>query len=210
MPHYQWASNDNNEGNVSWYGAWNDLYFQKSTIENDSWYVDGTIYAFFERTATEISITYFMHFPFNASANRHEGDLPGILVKLHSQNPSSASITSVRYPFHAESTLRTIPVSYSTSAAEALYDEEFIEDGNGNPTFANKYFVIDGTHPVTFGGGKISELGHFGWGSHAQYPSPGKWIRENLWGLANIDELVVENGSISSETLSFDFNNYQN
>ena len=207
LPHYQWATSDENEGNVSWYGEWNDLYLQK-VIENNTWYVDGTIYAFLVNFEGTVTIIYPMHFPFNASSNRHEGDWPAIAVELDSQDPDNANIVSVRYPFHEEATVRTQPIIYSTTTAEGLFQKTFEDDGNGNPAFANKYFVEDNTHPVTFGGGRMDEWGFEGWGSHAQYPSPGIWTR--VKGGKTIEEYVVENGSISNETLYFDFNNSQN
>ncbi len=178
MPHFNWATSDNYEGNVSWYGRWNELYYQEAVQNSNTWYLDGTIYALFEKpTGENTKIIYTLHYPFNASTNRHEGDWPSIVVELDTQNPDNANIVSVNYGFHGKRTLRTIMVTYNTSAAEALYQEEFIDDGNANLAFANKYFVIDGTHPVSFGGGRISELGFEGWGSHAQYPCPGIWIR---------------------------------
>jgi len=205
-PHYQWASDDDHEGNGSWYSKWNALYYQEAIVENNTWYKDGTIYVFIECSAGQCRILYNMHFPFNAAANRHEGDWQGIALQLDSQNPSGANIVSVEYRFHGEKTVRTIPVPYSQSVAEALYDKTFEDDGNDNPAFANKYFVIAGTHPVTFGGGRTKNLGIEGWGSHAQYPSPGIWERT----IVNIKEYVVESGSIYLDSERFDFNNYQN
>ncbi len=113
-----------------------------------------------------------------------------------------------RYHFHGKKTIRTIPVTYSRPAAEALANEDFEDDGNGNPAFANKYFVTGGTHPVVFSGGRIDELSVEGWGSHAMYPNPGIWKRPA--GPSTIEEYVVENGSIGAGTKMFDFNNYQN
>jgi hypothetical protein len=209
FPHYRWATGNDHEGNASWYGRWNELY---SDNAGNTWYVDGTIYAMFERSGSYTRIMYLLHYPFNAAANRHEGDMPKIVVELDSQNPNEANIVSVQYPYHKVRTIRTSSVTYTPAAAEALHQEVFWDDGNDNPAFAHKYFVIAGTHPVSFGGGRTDEQGIEGWGSHAQYPCPGVWKRKKgIWiASITIEEYVVENGSINNETISIDFNNYQN
>jgi hypothetical protein len=207
LPHYEWATTDDHEGNISWYGKWNELYYQKGVIENDTWYVHGTMYAMIGKEGVQTKIVYAMHYPFNAAANRHEGDWPGIVVTLDSQNPSQANIVSVQFNFHGEKTIRTIPVTFYVSLAEALSVHEFWNDGNGNPAFANKYFVIDGTHPVTFGGGKTDYYGVRGWGSHAQYPCPGTWIRDKA---VDVYEYVCQYGMLLTDMQEFRFNNYNN
>lgn len=49
-----------------------------------------------------------------------------------------------------------------------------------------------------------------GWGSHAQYPLIGTWIRELTIFQVDVEEYVVHNGSITDETIRIDFSNYQN
>jgi hypothetical protein len=123
-----------------------------------------------------------------------------MVVELNSQNPSSANIVSVHFPFHTVGTKRITSVTYSASAAEALHQQIFDEDGNSNPAFGNKYFVVNGTHPVAFAGGRMDEQGMQGWGSHGLYPCSGEWRRHKPFGIT-LEEHVVENGSISNETL---------
>jgi hypothetical protein len=202
--HYEWATTNFPEDNVVWYSHWEQ---KMSAQANNTWYKDGTTYVGFDKNGNNTRINYLFHYPFNASAGRHEGDLPTIRVTISSQNPSNANIVSVSYPIHGISSVRTTKVTYDQNIAQSLAGQTFNDDGNGNPSFANKYFAISQTHPVSFGGGYLEKDGVWGFGSHAQYPCPGKWRRTKV---VNFDEFVVAGGLINLETVQFNFNNYQN
>ncbi|MCG8605768.1 hypothetical protein MJD09_12325 [bacterium] len=134
-------------------------------------------YVSFVSNPNDFTIEYRMHHPFNASSGRHEGDWPTIKVTIDSQDPNDSQIISVSYPFHGLRTVRTQPLPFSQQEAESFWQEVYYEEGETHPA-RFKYFVIDGTHPVSFSGGRIDEGGVEGWGSHAQYPLLGTWIRE--------------------------------
>lgn len=148
-----------------------------SEHSGDTWYENGTTYVAFDKNGGNTRVNYLFHYPFNASAGRHEGDLPSLRVTISSQNPNTASIISVSYPIHGIGSVRTIKVDYNQNLAESFAGQTFNDDGYGNPAFANKYFAIAQTHPVSFVSGYLEYDGVWGFGSHAQYPCPGKWHR---------------------------------
>ncbi len=206
IPHYEWATSNVPEDNDIWYSHWEQ---KLSEHAGDTWYEDGTTYVAFATDGNNNTvINYLFQYPFNASAGRHEGDLPNIRVTVNTQDPNIADIISVSYPIHGMSSVRTTKVEYNQSLAESFAGQTFNDDGNGNPAFANKYFAINQTHPVSFGGGYLEFDGVWGFGSHAQYPCPGKWHRTEV--VISLDEFVVSGGLISLETVQFDFNDYQN
>jgi len=205
-PHYEWAFNNLPEDNDVWYAIWEQTYNgnpQNSLIR------DGTIYVSFLISGTDIIIEYRMHYPFNVAPGRHEGDWPTIKITVNSQNPDLAQIVSVSYPFHGQRTVRNNAIAYNEIFAETFYQQVYYEEGE-NHAYGASYFVINNSHPVSFAGGLIEELGLSGWGSHAQYPLIGTWIREETVFQVEIEEYVVTGGSISTETIQINFNNYQN
>lgn len=206
LPHYEWATTNVPEDNDVWYSHWEQ---KMSEHAGDTWYEDGTTYVAFDKNGNNTRINYLFRYPFNASAGRHEGDLPTIRVTIDSQDPSIADIVSVSYPIHGLGSVRPIKVTYDQNLAESLAGQTFNDEGNNNPAFANKYFALGQTHPVSFGGGFLSKDGIWGYGSHAQYPSPGKWHRTKAL-VISLDEFVVAGGLINLETVQFNFNNYQN
>ncbi len=206
-PHFEWATINLPEGNDVWYAKWEQKYNanpQNSLIRN------GCTYVSFIRNGSAVTIEYRMHYPFNASAGRHEGDWPNLQVNVNLQNPTQAQIVSVSYPFHGLRTVRTNAVAYDENLAQSLYSNIYYEEGENHLLYGHKYFVINNTHPVSFAGGRIDEYGVEGWGSHAQYPLPGTWIREETIFEVDVEEYVVEHGSIPNETVRIDFNSYQN
>ncbi|MFQ5771636.1 MAG: hypothetical protein ACE5HX_13950, partial [bacterium] len=208
LPQYEWATTNVPEDNDVWYSHWEQ---KMSEHAGDTWYEDGTTYVAFARDGSNNTvINYLFHYPFNASSGRHEGDLPSIRITVNTQDPSIAGIVSVSYPIHGMASVRTIKVTYDQLLAQSFAGQTFNDDGNDNPAFANKYFVINQTHPVTFGGGFLSNYGVWGYGSHAQYPTPGKWVRTEVPVVVVLNEFVVAGGSIDLETVPFNFNNYQN
>jgi len=205
-PYYEWATTNFPEDNLSWYSHWEQKISEHA---GDTWYDDGTTYIGFDYNGNDLRINYLFPYPFNASAGRHEGDLPTIRVTVNSQDPSIADIISVSYPIHGLSSSRVTQVTYDPNFAESLNSETFNDEGNSNSVFANKYFVIDQTHPVSFGGGYLEYDGFWGYGSHAQYPCPGTWHRSKGLGAVQLDEIVEADG-VFQRTVQFDFNNYQN
>ncbi len=200
LPQFEWATTNVPEENDVWYSHWEQKMAEHA---GDTWYEDGTTYVAFESDEDIVTINYLFHYPFNASAGRHEGDLPSIRITIDSQDPSVADIVSVSYPIHGIGSLRTIKVSYDENLAESFAGQIFVDDGNDNPAFANKYFAIDQTHPVSFGGGYLEEDGVWGFGSHAQYPCPGKWHRTEVPVFVELDEFVIAGASIELETVEF-------
>ena len=138
-PHYEWATINLPEDNDIWYAKWEQTY---NANPQNSLIRDGCTYVSFIKNPNDFTIQYRMHHPFNASAGRHEGDLPTIRVTIDSQDPSIADIVSVSYPIHGISSVRTTKVTYDPNFAESLNSETFNDEGNSNPVFANKYFVL--------------------------------------------------------------------
>ncbi len=205
-PHYEWNSTNIPEENEAWYAKWEQIY---NDNPSNSFIRDGVTYVSFIKNMNEVTIQYRMHYPFNNASARHEGDWPNLQVTVNSQDPNVAEIVSVAYPFHAVGTIRHDPIAYTEDYAETFYNKTYYDQGY-DQLFGDNYFVIDNTHPVSFAGGRINELGLEGYGSHAQYPLIGTWIREVTILQVDIEEYVVENGSIPGETIRIDFNNYQN
>ncbi len=130
--------------------------------------MDGTTYANFFIKGSETVIQYWFFYPFNASANRHEGDWEHINVVLDSQDPNIASITRVEYYFHEEVAPRY--------------------------TAGSDYFLVSGTHPEVYVGGNIGFIdGYSGHGTHGSYPFNGLWPKINPLPLFNT-ETVDGNG----------------
>ena len=97
-------------------------------------------------------------YPFNCSANRHEGDWEHINVIINKQNPSNSQISRVVYYYHRKQTTRTNPQ------------------------------LIDQTHPRVYVGGYTNVRGISGHGTHGSYPNPGTWYNINALGTnENVD-----------------------
>lgn len=149
IPHYEWGPIGSTTP-PSWYSSWSSLM---QTHASETAYVNGTTYAHLFRTQPPIQdetvIQYWFFYPFNAAANRHEGDWEHINVILDSQNPSAADIIRVEYYFHE----RVAP-RYTTGV---------------------DYYLVNNTHPKVYVGGFTNEDGYSGHGTHGSYPFDGVW-----------------------------------
>ena len=148
--HFEWgdlgATNPS-----SWYSHWNTKMAQFSS---DMRYVKGTTYAHLFKDGNDTVIQYWFFYPFNASANRHEGDWEHINVILNSQNPSQAQINKVVYYYHHKKSVRN----------------------------TSQITIVDQTHPKVYVGGYTDELGISGHGTHGSYPNPGVHDDINSFG----------------------------
>lgn len=171
VPHFEWGDIGNTNP-TSWYATWTSFIQLHSS---ESAFFDGTTYANFFKNGNETVIQYWFFYPFNPAANRHEGDWEHINMVLNSQNPNSASITRVEYYFHEDVAPRYTP--------------------------GVDYFLISGTHPKVFVGGRTSFLGVSGEGTHGSFPFSGEWPNINLIGT---------NETVDGLGLHIDFANYQN
>jgi len=146
IPHFEWAALDFGDTypTTDWYDPWRT----KLAENNTSPYVDGTTYAHFFVKEGEVVIQYYFFYPFNASANRHEGDWEYINVILNSQNPTTATIQRVEYYFHHKY------LNCSTPGVD--------------------YYVKNSTHPRVYVAGHICSE-YCGEGSHGSYPKAKRW-----------------------------------
>jgi len=143
IPHFEWGNlGDTNP--TSWYNTW----YNKLTVNNTSPYTDGTTYAHFFIKESKVVIQYYFFYPFNASANRHEGDWEHINVVLNSQNPVTTTIQRVEYYFHHKY------LNCSTPGVD--------------------YYVKNSTHPRVYVAGHICSE-YCGEGSHGSYPKAKRW-----------------------------------
>ncbi|MFQ5606220.1 MAG: hypothetical protein ACE5HS_23355 [bacterium] len=146
LPHFEWGGIGDTTPE-SWYSSWSSFIQSHAT---ESAYVDGTTYAHLFKNNDETVIQYWFFYPFNASANRHEGDWEHINVVLDSQNPNAANITRVEYYFHEE-----VAPRYTAGV---------------------DYFLISGTHPKVYVGGYTGFIdGYDGHGTHGSFPDSGVW-----------------------------------
>jgi len=152
ISHFEWGHYKDTHP-ILWYEEWNARINDHS---DDSRYMEGTTYAHLFRHGNEYVIQYWFFYPFNAAANRHEGDWEHINVVIDSQNPSLANITRVEYYFHWR-----VKPTYTAGV---------------------DYYLVDGTHPKVFVGGHTTFGGCSGEGSHGSYPKPGRWDDINELG----------------------------
>lgn len=173
-PHFEWGPIGSTTP-TTWYSSWS-WFIQAHASETA--YVDGTTYAHLftkQPLGDETVIQYWFFYPFNASANRHEGDWEHINVVLDDQDPSAANIIRVEYYFHQDVAPRYTP--------------------------GVDYYLVDGTHPKVYVGGRTDADGYAGNGTHGSYPFDGDWPNINVIGT---DETVDGLG------LHINFANYQN
>lgn len=108
-------------------------------------YVKGTTYAHLFKYESDIVIQYWFFYPFNAAANRHEGEAEHINVVLTSQDPSEAQIKKVVYYYHYKKSVKDV----------------------------SEITVVDQTHTKVFVGGYVNEYGMSGHGTHGSFWRPG-------------------------------------
>jgi len=74
--HFEWGNFGDTKPS-SWYFDW---YSKMAQLSNDSRYNKGTTYVHLFKNGTDIVLQYWFFYPFNAAANRHEGDWEHINV----------------------------------------------------------------------------------------------------------------------------------
>ena len=144
--HFEWGQIGETNP-FDWYGHWQT---KMAEFSGDSRYVNGTTYAHLFTDGSDIVIQYWFYYPFNACANRHEGEAEHIHVVVNSQNPSQAQINKVVYYYHHE---------------KAVKDPAQIT-------------IVDQTHAKVYVGGYVSSWGMEGHGSHGSYWRTG--VHENI------------------------------
>lgn len=135
--HLEWGALGNTNPS-SWYTHWNYKIAQHSS---DMRYTKGTTYAHLFKDGSDIVIQYWFFYPFNACANRHEGDWEHINVVINSQIPSQAQMSKIVYYYHHEKIGK----------------------------YPSQITIVDQTHPKVYVGGYVSSFGMSGHGSHGSY-----------------------------------------
>ncbi len=144
--HFEWGQIGETNP-VDWYGHWQT---KMAEFSGDSRYVNGTTYAHLFTDGSDIVIQYWFYYPFNACANRHEGEAEHVHVVVNSQNPAQAQINKVVYYYHHEKAVK-------------------------NPA---QITIVDQTHAKVYVGGYVSSWGMEGHGSHGSYWRAG--VHENI------------------------------
>jgi hypothetical protein len=140
--HLEWG-NDGDTKPESWYSYWEQVLSQHL---NDSRYTKGTTYAHLFKDGDDIVIQYWFFYPFNAAANRHEGDWEHVNVVVSCANPENSKLIEVVYYYHRNYMIETDPELYNNF------------------------------HPLVYVGGYTSSFGINGHGTHASYPKPGEYV----------------------------------
>lgn len=164
IPHFEFGKIGGTSPSV-WYSEFDQKLSEHS---DDSRYIKGTTYVYFNKISdNNLEIQYWFFYPFNAAANRHEGDWERVYIYVNSGDPEIAQIIKVRYYHH----------------------ENFSEYQTDKLQFVNN------THVKVFVGGytyvNFPEIFE-GNGTHASYPWPGKWKTKSLNTNDNVDGKGIE------------------
>lgn len=160
--HADYAGPNNGDGYYDQPDGWYDAYLNGRTVtsgttsftwDKGSDYPATTYVHLFSVASGKVVIQYWFFYPFNAGGNNHEGDWEhvNVIADFDGVNVPTAQIDKIVYYFHKKYYIDYPSTGYTK--------------------------IIDNTHPVVFVGGHTHSqaIALNGQGTHASYPTFGKW-----------------------------------